>query len=268
MLGPDQFAVGLDVPPHEAGVAIHHVVPGWTWQTMHWLVGIDGGEAVLDRVARLVSRDGRVGAEAGAAVAELRVRTRGDSPAVVGVDDVAGRAAARSVVAGLVVGAKEVGRRVEAAGSWSGRRRPGRCGSSCRARGPRRPVLGRPGSSKMSGMPTSRGMPPASLEDTEHIARLTDLVARQGVEVGQDALGHGSRPPSAVAPSGAGAGRRSSRKPRRSEPISRGRTRCCTEPPPRACSRGPSCSCGSARPPRRGSSSCRSSCAPRGNRPG
>ena len=31
------------------------------WQTMHWLVGIAAGELVLDRVARLVLRDRRVG---------------------------------------------------------------------------------------------------------------------------------------------------------------------------------------------------------------
>ena len=36
-------------------------VPGWMWQTMHWLVGIAGREPVLDRVARLVLRDRRVG---------------------------------------------------------------------------------------------------------------------------------------------------------------------------------------------------------------
>ena len=37
------------------------LVPGWMWQTMHWLVGMAVREAVLDRVARLVLRDGRVG---------------------------------------------------------------------------------------------------------------------------------------------------------------------------------------------------------------
>ena len=70
-----QFAVGLFVPPHVAGVASSaHSCPGWTWQTMHWLVGMRHGELVLDRMARLVLRDRRVGLEAQALVAERRRR--------------------------------------------------------------------------------------------------------------------------------------------------------------------------------------------------
>ena len=112
------------------------LVPGWMWQTMHWLVGMPVREAVLDRMARLVLRDRRVGiVRRRAAVAELGVRPGVDRRAVVGVDDVAGRAAAGAVVAGMVVGAEEVQRRVEQPRLVQADEARDRCGSRCRGRG-------------------------------------------------------------------------------------------------------------------------------------
>ena len=69
---------------------------------------------VLDRVARLVLGNRRVGAAK--LVPRLPYLAYGpgvDRRAVVGVDDVAGGAAAGAVVAGVVVGAQEVERRIE-----------------------------------------------------------------------------------------------------------------------------------------------------------
>src|SRR5215831_10344789 len=78
------------------------VVPGWTWQSMHWLVGM-----------LLVLADHRVLVVAEAAAAVLGVRPGVNRRAVVGVDDVARSAARLAEVASMVVGPNEVRGRVE-----------------------------------------------------------------------------------------------------------------------------------------------------------
>jgi len=45
-------------------------------------------------------------------------------------------------------------------------------------------VRGRPGSSMRSGMPISGLKPAARLEEPQHVPRLADLEARQGIEYG------------------------------------------------------------------------------------
>src|SRR5690606_5251614 len=74
------------------------------------------GEAVLDRVARLVARDGGVGLGGGAGVAEPGPDGTVARVAVVRVDHVAGAAAGTAVVARVVVGAQEPQVRVVEAG--------------------------------------------------------------------------------------------------------------------------------------------------------
>src|SRR5947209_191477 len=81
------------------------------------LAGRDRGrETVLDGVAGLIFGDGRVGGKAVALVPGPGVGAGVDERAVVGVDDVARGAAARSKIAGMVVGAQEVEGRVEEPG--------------------------------------------------------------------------------------------------------------------------------------------------------
>ena len=68
-----------------------------------------GGHDMAQRMSGLAFADGRVDAEAGAAVAERGIGAALLDVAVVGVDDMAGGAARIAVVAGVVVGAEEPG---------------------------------------------------------------------------------------------------------------------------------------------------------------
>ena len=113
-----QFAVGLLVPPHEADVAVHDVgagmdvaddalagrdaLPVANWCSIGWPGSFLG---MVGSVEKLRPWWPYFGIGAGI-----------DRRAVVGIDDVAGGAAAGAVVAGVVVGAQEVERRVEQAG--------------------------------------------------------------------------------------------------------------------------------------------------------
>ena len=65
---------------------------------------------MVDRMAAFVLGNGRVGGEAQAAVAKLRIGPRMHGRAVVGVDYVAARATAGAIVAWVVVGAEKVQR--------------------------------------------------------------------------------------------------------------------------------------------------------------
>src|SRR5881396_571096 len=68
---------------------------------------------VRNRMSRFVVRDRRIVAERRAAVAELSVRSGMHRRAVVGVDHVAGGAAAGAVIAGVIVGSEEIQGRIE-----------------------------------------------------------------------------------------------------------------------------------------------------------
>ena len=92
-------------------------VPGWMWHD-------DALAASGSRGVKLDARsDGRArpsessdrGSNDRAAIAELGVGAGVDRRAIVGVDDVARGAAAGAIVAGVIVGAEEVERRVEQA---------------------------------------------------------------------------------------------------------------------------------------------------------
>ena len=196
------------------------LVPGWTWQTMHWLRRDAGDELVLDRVARLVLGDRRVG-------------VRGSVPRLPGVGVRAG------VDRRAVVGVDRRGRRCS---RWTGSRRGGRwcprkfsVGSSSRvlvrltktgsvrfavprprtlsrARGPA-VVLERVGDADLGREPA------AALEDPQDVARLARLEPGQRVEERDDALDLRSPTRSAAGRSGAAAGRRSCCSSRRTAPA-------------------------------------------------
>ena len=146
--------------------------------------------------------------EARAAIAELGVRAGVDRRAVVGVDDVAGGAAAGAIVAGVIVGAEEVERRIEqarflqadedgigavlgaeAAVAQAGARLAG--------------IFQRSGNADLGAEAA------AALEDAQDVARLADLEARQRIEERHDALRAHLFFASAAARSAAAAARRS-----------------------------------------------------------
>ena len=163
-------------------------------------------EAVRDRVAALVLRDRRIDAErllvvvalqegrggadvALAEVAELREDAAVHRIAVVGVDDVAGGAAAAAEVAGAVVGAEERQVRVVQARLVHVQRR--QVDAVQRAEAAVRRLVVRatrvlelvrqPGHRRVQAVQADRGGAEAAalLEDAEHVARLRDLPVRQ-----------------------------------------------------------------------------------------
>ena len=82
----------------------------------HALARGDGArEDVLDGMAGLVFGNGGIGGSAEAGVAELRVGAGVRRIAIVGVNDVAGGAAAGAIVAGMIVGAGQRHDRIEQA---------------------------------------------------------------------------------------------------------------------------------------------------------
>ena len=83
----------------------------------HALAGGDGAsESVFDGMARFRFGNGGIARSAEAGVAELRVRAGVRGVAIVGVNHVAGRAAAGAIVAGMIVRAGKRHHRIEEAG--------------------------------------------------------------------------------------------------------------------------------------------------------
>ena len=152
------------------------------------------GQAVLDGMARLVLGDRGVARGAPAGVAIRRPRARVGRVPVVGVDHVAGGAAARSVVARVVVGPQEGEVRVVEPGLVEvdqGRADPG-AGSGAALReadvGAARVV--RQARAGVADLAEERGgEDPAPLERPEVLARLGRLPARQGQQERQRAAG-------------------------------------------------------------------------------
>ncbi len=179
-----QLAVGLVVPPHETQVAVHDVGAGMNVAGDALAAGNGERELVADRMAGAVLGNGRVGRKARALVAEAGIRPRMHGRAVVGVDHVAAAATAGAVVAGVVIGAEEIQRRIEQAGLLQPQKN--RVGAIFRAQtaiaeagaGPAGIVFGFRDA-------RFRAKPPAALEDTQDVARLGDLKPRQRVEIGE-----------------------------------------------------------------------------------
>ncbi len=96
-------------------------VPGWTWQTMHWLVGIRSsnlcwigcpGWSLRIVGSTYLTHSSRLGRRR-SPVAVLGQETAGDRTAIVRIQHVTGAATTAAIVAGVIVGAEEVQRRVE-----------------------------------------------------------------------------------------------------------------------------------------------------------
>ncbi len=116
VLGIHELAVGFFVPPHVTSVRVEHVRAGMNVADDALAGGHSRDELMLDRMPRLVARDGRVRLEAIALVAEDGVRPGVDRRPVVGINHVTGRAAARAIVAWVIVGPQEVECRIEQTG--------------------------------------------------------------------------------------------------------------------------------------------------------
>ena len=204
-LGIHEVGVQLVVPPHVSVVGLGDAGAG-VHVTDDALRGRDrAGELVLERVAALVLRDGRVLLLRAAVVAELGDVGRVDRVAVVGVESVAGRAAARAVVTGLVVRAHVVERRVEQAGLLDAD--PHRVGAEQGAEAALRQALEDDPAGLVVVLEADeaaarqrvlgdqagavRRLAAAALEHAQDVGGLTDLEARQRLEVGQHALGAG-----------------------------------------------------------------------------
>ena len=82
---------------------------------MHWLDGIERVNACRIGWPGLAARNRRIGRSAFAPIAELRVGPGMLRRAVVGVDHVAARAAARAIIAGLIVRARQREHRIHQA---------------------------------------------------------------------------------------------------------------------------------------------------------
>ncbi len=144
-------------------------------------------EHVLDRVPRFVPGDRGIVGGAARTVAERRevggVRRR----AVVGVHDVAGGAAARPVVAGLIVGPEERQHRVEEPRPLQVQ--PHGIGAVEGTQAPRAESIGRLARRLVDERHAQLELSLlAALEDAKHVARLSHLEAGQGIEEGQDPL--------------------------------------------------------------------------------
>ena len=183
------LAVGLVVPPGVAEVGGDHVGAGVHVAGDALARRDRAGEGVLQRVARLVLRDGRVGGLGRSrGCPPRRRRPEFDRRAVVGVDDVAGAAAARAVVARVVVGAQERQQRDRARRVFWAPRTTG----SVRFRVPgprgREPLVGLARLLEGIGQADLELAPSAALEDAEGVAGLAQLPAREGHEERQHAL--------------------------------------------------------------------------------
>src|SRR5262249_52741023 len=138
---------------------------------------------VLDRVARLVVRNGRVGSMAGATVTGVGIRPGMHGRAIIRVNHVAGGAAARAIVARMIVRAEKIQGRVEEASLLQadekgvGAARDAEAGNAEPVR-----LLAALGTADLVEESA------AALEEAKDIGRLCILITRQGVEKRQNAL--------------------------------------------------------------------------------
>ena len=203
-----QFAVGLVVPPHEAQVAVHDVGAGMDVAHDALAAGNGKRELVVDRMAGTILGNGRVRRKACAAIAEAGIRPRMDRRTIVGINHVASAAAARSVVARVVVGSQKIQRRIEQAGLLQPEK------NRVRAVGRAQTAIAQPRAGPAGiffGFRNARfrAKPSAALENSKDVAGLGNLELRQRVEIGQHSLAGPFPRPTAAEHSESSAARRS-----------------------------------------------------------
>ncbi len=153
-LGIHQFAIGFFIPPHVAAVAVHHVGAGMHVANDALAGGNAARKTVLYRMTGFVAWNRGIGLVAQTSIAILGEGAGVHRRPIVCIDNVAGRAAARPVIAGMIVGAQEVKGRIQQARLLQAdedRICPVFGAQSARAQA----CGGLPESSRDSGMPTS-----------------------------------------------------------------------------------------------------------------
>ena len=193
--GIHQLPFGFLIPPHVPEVTVHHRGAGVDMADDALARRDRGGEAMGDGMTRFVRRDHwiGIGGEAvgfcgrDAPVSVLGVRSGMNGRAVVGIDDVACRTAARAVVAGLIVGPEEIERRVQQTRLLQADEH--RVGTVSRPQAAHaEPRAGTAGFVPFLGDSNLGDKPPAPFEDAQNVGRLRDLVPRQRVQKWQHAF--------------------------------------------------------------------------------
>ena len=110
--GIHEFAVGFLVPPGVAEIRIHKQI-ALMHVAVHALARRDRArELVHDRMAALVFGDRLVGREAKPVMTVFALPAGVRGRTIIGINDVAGRAAARAVIARMIVRAHEIEQRI------------------------------------------------------------------------------------------------------------------------------------------------------------
>ena len=181
-----ELAVALLVPPRVTEIRIHEEIP-LVHVAIHALRARDrAGERVLDRVAALVFANRGIAAEAQALIAEFGIPTGVRWRAVVRVHDVARGAAARTVIARMIVAAHEIEERIVQAHLLQiqhdgiGAVQRAEAAFAQAARG----FAGRFADGRDAELEL---LFTAALEDAEQVARLRDVPLRQRIEERQHA---------------------------------------------------------------------------------
>ena len=112
LFGPHERRVGFVIPHRVAEVGIHKHV--WLVHVANHALACRYGacELVFEWVPGCTVGNCRVVADRLTAMTVFRIRTRVARIAIIGVNNMARRATGRTVIAGLIVGAKEPGKRI------------------------------------------------------------------------------------------------------------------------------------------------------------
>ena len=123
-----EFAVGFLVPPGVTEIRIHEQI-SLMHVAVHALARRNRARELMhDRMSALVFRDRFVGGEAETLVAILAPPAGVRRRTIVGINDVAGRAAARSIIARMIVRAQKSEQRIVQPRFLQAEETPGRCG--------------------------------------------------------------------------------------------------------------------------------------------
>ena len=183
-----EFTVALLIPPDVAKVRIHEEIP-LVHVAVHALRRRDGArELMLDRVPALVFANRLVLAEAQSLVAVFGVPARVRRRTIICINDVAGRAAARPVIARMIVRPHEVQQRIVQPRLLQIEQH--RINAVERAETAFRQTTQRlAGRLERIRVAELKLLLAATLEDAQQIARLADGEARQRIDEGKNAVG-------------------------------------------------------------------------------
>ncbi len=182
-----RVAVRLVVPPGVAEIGRHHIRTGMH-VAYHALARRNRvREDVTDGMAGLAARNRRIGRSAFAAVSKLGVGAGVLRRSVVAVNHMASRTAARAIVAGLIVRARQREHRIhearllQAKKDWIGAQLRAEAAAA-------QLVVGTAGLLAALRIAGLGFRPAATLEHAQHVARLRNLPALEGRNLREDAF--------------------------------------------------------------------------------